>query len=180
MSLTVTSIVMSGSDDDLLRQLSHELQRLLPREVQDDYELLVPAMRRLPRGLRAMASTHRLDVSMAVDDLGWHFFNFHHCGLCDEIQWGLRELEAIEAAQVFESARALVQPHWDEIGRMKANGPKVFANWYPKSGVEKLLTPLNHRLWDVCNQSTDHGLMQYWLNYARKYPARVLEIPDSR
>lgn len=31
---------------------------------------------RLPIGLRAMAATHHLDISLTLDDLGWHFLNF--------------------------------------------------------------------------------------------------------
>lgn len=30
----------------------------------------------LPQGLRAMAATHHLDISLTLDDMGWHFLNF--------------------------------------------------------------------------------------------------------
>jgi hypothetical protein len=86
MSLSLRDITASNSDEELLRKLSSELELRLPPNVQDDYELLVPAIRALPRGLRAMASTHRLDVSMAIDDLGWHFHNFYNRAFCDETQ----------------------------------------------------------------------------------------------
>jgi hypothetical protein len=174
MSVSVQDINASSSDEHLFRQLSSELQRRLPPHLHDDYELLVPAIRGLPRGLRAMASTHRLDVSMALDDLGWHFYNFHHRAFCDETQWGLRELEAVEAAEIFESARALVEPHWDEVGSLRAIGWKAFADWYSDSSLERALAPLNGRLWAICGQSP-YGLMQNWLTYARRYPEKIAE-----
>jgi hypothetical protein len=172
MSLTLRDITTSNSDEELFHKLSFELQSRLPPDVQDDYELLVPALRALPHGLRAMASTHRLDVSMAIDDLGWHFHNFYNRAFCDETQWGLRELEAVEAAEIFESARALVEPHWEEIGSYIAIGGDAFADWYSDSGVERAMGPLNKRLWAICERSS-YGLMQYWLDYARNHPERV-------
>ncbi len=165
----------SASDEELFSELSSKLERCLPPQLQDDFELLVPAMRALPRGLRAMAAIHRLDVSMALDDLGWHFFNSHHRALCEETQWGLRELEAVEAAGIFASARALVEPHWNEMGALRAIGPEAFAEWYSASGLETALHPLNRRLWAVCGRSPDYGLMRFWLDYARKHPDRVTE-----
>src|SRR5207248_1722656 len=115
-----------------------------------------------------MGAIHRLDVSMSLDDLGWHFYNFHNRLLCDETLAGLRELEALEAAVIFESALALVEPHWDEIRSLKAIGHEAFTDWYSDSGLETTLAPLNRRLWAICGQSP-YGLMQFWLDYARKY-----------
>ncbi len=163
------------SDETLFDQLTAELQRRLPFVVQEDYDLLVPAIRSLPRGLRAMASTHRLDVSMAMNDLGWHFFNFCDRPFNEEIVWGLRELEVVEVAEIFGLARGFVEPHWDEIGHLRANGRKAFADWYSKSDLKQTLNPLNSRLWAICELSKDYGLMQFWLDYARKYPDRLSE-----
>jgi hypothetical protein len=173
MGLRTQDATVSAADEELFRQLSSELERRLPADVHDDYELLIPAMHKLPRGLRAMAATHRLDVSMAVDDLGWHLHNFHHRAFCDETQWGLRELEAAEAADIFGSARGLVEPHWDEIASLKAIGGEAFVEWYKDSGLERELAPLNRRLWAICKRSPSYGLMAYWLVYTRKYPERV-------
>ena len=103
MGLNTHNRTTNDSDDELLRQLSSDLERLLPANVQNDYDLLILAMRRLPRGLHAMAAIHRLDLSMALDDLGWHFYNFYHWDFANETQWGLRELEAGEVAEIFES-----------------------------------------------------------------------------
>ena len=39
---------------------------------------LAEEIQRLPVGLRAMAATHHLDISLTLDDIGWHFLNFGH------------------------------------------------------------------------------------------------------
>jgi hypothetical protein len=122
-----------------------------------------------------MAAIHRLDVSMAMDDLGWHFFNFYHRGLCDETKLGLRELEALEVVEVFEQALAKIEPNWEKIGRLREESPNAFANWYDASDLGAALKPLNKRLWEICASSPQYGLMHFWLIYARKYPERVLE-----
>jgi hypothetical protein len=172
MSLTVKDIKEAKSDEHLFKMLSSELQRCLPEQVQNDLGTLVQALRGLPRGLRAMAATYRLDVSMAMNDLGWHFFNNHNLEFSEEIQSGLHELEATEAADIFEKAKALIQPHWNQIGQLTA---KTFADWYESSGLAAALSPLNKQMWKICSESKDYGIMSYWLIYARKHPEQVLK-----
>jgi len=130
-------------------------------------------MRKLPRGLHAMAATHRLDLSMALDDLGWHFYNFYSRDFADETLWGLRELQADEVADIFEAARATVEPHWDEIGSFRAIGVSAFADWYSQSDLESALKTPNRQMWAICGRSS-YGLMQFWLDYARRYPERLI------
>jgi hypothetical protein len=86
----------------------------------------------------------------------------------------LRELGAVEAAEIFECSRTLVEPHWEEIGSYIAIGGDGFAAWYSDSGVERAMDPLNRRLWAICERSS-YGLMQYWLDHARSHPERVTE-----
>lgn len=165
-------LVKSASDDDLLDALTAELQRLLPPAIQANYPELVAAIQRLPIGLRSMAATHRLDVSMSLDDLGWHFYNFHDRAYAEETLAGLLELEAAEVADIFQSAYDLVSPQWEEIGKFDSRSGDAFAKWYSKSALNKALDPLNLRLWAICNEQPN-GLMQFWLDYARKYPERL-------
>lgn len=122
-----------------------------------------------------MAAIHRLDVSMAMDDLGWHFYNFHSRELADETLRGLVELEATVAAEVFRKAMELIEPHWDTIGRLSAQPGDSFSDWYVDSPLDEALTPLNEKLWDICTAAGKYGLLSYWLTYARKYPERVTE-----
>ena len=50
------------------------------------------AIHQRPVGLRSMAATHRLDVSLTLDDIGWHFLNFGKPNFVRETKSGLREL----------------------------------------------------------------------------------------
>src|SRR5206468_12566443 len=55
----------------------------------------------LPSGLRAMAATHWLDISLTLDSLTWHFGNFGEPQLVAETEAGLRELGLHELALCF-------------------------------------------------------------------------------
>jgi hypothetical protein len=175
MYLTITDIQGAASDKVLFDRLSGELANHLPPELNDDLGAFLAKLDDLSPGLRAMAATFQLDVSMALDDLGWHFANWHHRPYCEETSRGLWELGANEVAQVFDQAYQIVLPHWDAVSGMLATGFQVFSEWYPHSELEKALGPLNNRLWDICAVSPEFGLMRYWLDYARRFPERVVQ-----
>lgn len=120
-----------------------------------------------------MAATYELDVSLALDDLGWHFANWHHRAYCEETLWALRELEAKEEAEIFARAYALVQPYWSELGEVLDKSFEYFVEWYPGSPLETVTTPLTQRFWEL--QKKDNGLFGYWTRYARKYPHKVMQ-----
>ena len=71
MSTLNSKSISSSSDDELFTLLSKELEYRIPA-ARGSLEFLVQ-IRRLPVGLRAMAATYELDVSLTMDDLGWHF-----------------------------------------------------------------------------------------------------------
>ncbi len=177
MSFSLREIKSATSDGALFKLLSAELQGRLPEKVHQSPDVLVRAIRGLPSGLRAMAAIHRLDVSMAMDDLGWHFHNFHHPELCDETARGLRELGAGEVLEIFEQARSRFEAHWESVGNRSQESLAVFPEWYESSGLEAALAPLNKRLWKICSESPDHGLLRFWLDYARQHPERLLDKP---
>src|SRR6516162_6430219 len=155
MVLTIKAIRGARSDKRLFDKLTAELTRRLPIDLHDDLDQFVEVLRSLPPGLRAMAATFKLDVSMALDDLGWHFANFHHREYCDETRCGLWELEAKEVAQIFDKAFKLVLPYWDQISDMLAVDFFVFVEWYNDSELLKALGPLNNRLWDLGDESPE-------------------------
>ncbi len=64
----------------------------------------------LPPGLRAMAATHWLDISLTLDSLTWHFGNFGEPQLVAETEAGLRELGLAELASCFVEAKELMLP----------------------------------------------------------------------
>ena len=65
---------------------------------------------RLPPGLRAMAATHWLDISLTLDSITWHFGNFGEPGLVAQTEAGLHELSLHELAACFVEARNLMTP----------------------------------------------------------------------
>jgi len=172
MPLTQQFIRQCSDDEALFKALSAELCRRMPPELEWDRDDLMARMRACPPGLRAMAAVYQLDVSMTLDDFGWHFGNWHHRAYCEETLRGLRELGAHEAAEIFQAAYALVQPYWDRIGELLQQDFDEFAKWYRGSDLEKALDPLNRRMWDFCKR-TKFGLLDYWVPYARKYPGKV-------
>jgi len=170
MSLTSAAIQSAASDDELFNLLSNELSWVFPPEIQDDPERFLAALPKAPRGLRAMATIHALDVSMSLDDLGWHFLNNNDERLIQETAMGLQELEAKEAADIFLSAWALVKPHMQDIERLQSSAeePQDFLDSF---GIQEKMDPLSERMWALCESCGQFGLMSYWLSYARKHPA---------
>jgi hypothetical protein len=73
--------------------IRHTLTKQVRRH-ESHREFLVE-LRRLPPGLRAMAATYELDVSLTMDDLGWHFGNWHSTELAQGTAHGqLKQLIA--------------------------------------------------------------------------------------
>lgn len=151
------------SDDDVFKLLGQTLEHSLPDR--NDPSFLEEA-RKLPRGLRAMAVTYELDVSLTLDDLGWHFGNWHDKELAEETAAGLEELGATELATLFRQAFAHAQQYWTELGR------EDWMKWYHHSELEQAVEPLNDRAWALLKEKP-HGIFSYWIDYARRYPERV-------
>ena len=167
MALTEAQIVESAGHNDLLDLLFAELRWRMPPEEPFHMGRFLKKIRTIPIGLRAMAATFELDVSMALDDLGWHFGNWTHRGYCDETLRGLRELEAGEYAEMFAKAYALAQACWTELSAPHDD----FVKWYNKSDLHKATEPLSLRWWEL--QENDEGIFGCWTRYARKYPHKV-------
>lgn len=178
MALTEAQISECTGDEALFELLSAELQRRLPYGEGSDLDEFLEDLGAMPIGLRAMAAIYQLDVSICLDDLAWHFANWHHRAYCEETLWALRELEAFEAAEIFAEAYALVQPWWDKIGELVAEDFDRFVKWYPDSDLEKAMDPLTRRMWDLCGSGEGHrnGLLNSWAPYARKYPHKVVPV----
>jgi hypothetical protein len=164
---TIARVRAAESDDALLELLSGELSRRLPhgRRANDAY---VRELQSLPPGLRAMAATYELDVSLALDDLGWHFGNWHHLGLAQETLAGLRELGAVRMAELFQAAFGFAQRSWSELG------DPAWPQWYTGSALARELEPLNSEAWALWGESK-LGLLRYWLSYARAHPEQLMD-----
>jgi len=173
MALTASQIRSTPTDADLLQLLQTELNSAFPVDSRRDAPVFLSKLQTAPRGLRAMAATFELDVSMAMDDLAWHFVNHHSLDWYEETRLGLRELEAIEAAKLFEKAFAIIQPHWVELGNVaQGEDSSAIHAWLDASGIQKRMDPLDKQMWTLLGQWPKEGLMHCWATYARKYPGR--------
>jgi hypothetical protein len=172
--LSPQRIARTRSDDALFKLLGGELKRLVPLYDSDNLEPFVKSLANLPPGLRAMAATYELDVSMALDDLGWHFANWHHQGLALETLAGLRELGALAEATIFERALEIALARWDFFAS------KGFVHAYFGSDIDQALKPLNERLWRLLGYRGEGGrsLLALWAPYARRLPERVCATRD--
>jgi len=175
MALTVKQILSARTDEALFKLLSEELARLFPPSVLGNTDLFLAALQIVPRGMRAMAAIYQLDVSMALDDLAWHFVNHHDRRLYEETRLGLRELEAHAAAVLFEKAYEIVASHWDELGLVMQEilGGDIH-DWLDSTGIQKQIDPLNAKMWALIKRNETYGLMHYWLSYARTHAERCV------
>lgn len=174
MALTETQIRECPTDEKLSKLLSAELGRRLPDGEDPDLNLFLRRLQLIPKGLRAMALSYQLDVSITMDDLGWHFANWHHRRYCEQTIWALRELEALEYAELFVMAYAFAQLWWDRIGDLARHDFRDFVEWYSHSEFETATMPLTRRMWEL--QNIDRGLLGFWTSYARKYPNKVVGV----
>jgi hypothetical protein len=115
MKLSLADIQNEKDDERLFKLLTSALNELFPPDVQNDQNQFVIALTNAPSGLRAMAGIFDLDVSMSLDDLAWHFGNHNDERFLQETVASLRELEALEAADIFLSAWEIVKPYLPEI-----------------------------------------------------------------
>jgi hypothetical protein len=177
MALTIAQLRKAQSDDDIFHLLKAELNALFPPDSRRDNAVFLSRLQTAPQGLRAMAATFELDISMALDDLAWHFVNHHDLDLYEETSNGLKELGATEAAELFDAAFAIVKPRWEELETVSQNQESGSANahdWLDETGVQKQIDPLSKRMWKLLDQWRDVGLMHYWITYARAYPERCV------
>ena len=171
MALTEAQILECTGHDDLLELLLSDLRVRLPPGEPFHMGRFLEKIRTIPIGLRAMAATFELDVSMTLDDLGWHFGNWAHRGYCDETLRGLRELEASEYAEMFAKAYELAQSCWTELRDLSHDD---FKKWYDRSDFHKTTALLSSRWWDL--EEIDGGIFGHWTRYARKYPHKVVRM----
>jgi hypothetical protein len=175
MALNISQIQAVKSDEELLRLLMGELNLLFPQELRRDRVVFLSKLQVAPLGMRAMAMTFELDVSMSLDDLAWHFANHYDLDLYEETLLGLRELGAVEAADLLAEAFSIMEPYWPELGEIvDGKHPDGTHEWLDQNGIQERIDPLNKRMWKLLNQWPELGLMRYWLDYARKFPQRCV------
>jgi hypothetical protein len=173
MTVTLSDIQNASDDEELFQRLSSALGEAFPPELQEKRDQFYAALLAAPRGLRAMAGIYDLDVSMTLDDLAWHFLNHNDERFLQETAASLREIEADDSAALFSAAWDILKPYLLEI-RDKDWDAEDPHDYLDRTGIQSRIDPLNEDMWAICKACGKLGLMQYWLNYARKYPERCV------
>jgi hypothetical protein len=156
--------IHASSDEELFALLGKELARRITAD-RTSPEFLAQ-IRSLPVGLRAMAATYDLDVSLTLDDVGWHFGNWHSRELAEETAAGLNELGAVDLAKVFRESYRTAQDYWNELGS------EDWMDWYHGSEFEKAVSPLSKKARALL-KGKKSGILDFWVAYARRFPERV-------
>jgi hypothetical protein len=157
---------LSAEDDALVSQVFGLLKAYVHANPYGWDGALAEEIRPLSPGLRAMAATHHLDVSLTLDDIGWHFLNFGHPSHVNETELGLRELGLPDVADIFREAYALVRPHLPEIRRPGGDYYAVIE----QAGHSKRIDELTDQ---ARAQLGGQGIYRQWAAYAKQHPDRV-------
>jgi hypothetical protein len=157
---------LSAEDDALVSQVFELIQTQIHAHPYAWDGAFAEEIRCLPPGLRAMAATHHLDVSLTLDDIGWHFLNFGHPSHVAETELGLRELGLPDLADMFREADTLVGPLLSEIRRPGGDYYGVIE----QARHTKRIDELSSRARSVLG---DQGIYPRWAAYAREHPDRV-------
>lgn len=125
---------------------------------------------RLPPGLRAMAATHWLDISLTLDSITWHFGNFGEPGLVAQTEAGLRELGLHELAECFIEAKNLMTPLLAE--RTEADGDLY--EILGRAGLRERADEINRRAWALDHLGPGESVIyEAWIRHTREHPDRV-------
>jgi hypothetical protein len=162
--------MLALGDEDLLKEIFSTLSKSIS-SVADPYSedgSYAAAIASLPTGLRAIAATHHLDISLTMDDIGWHFLNFGEPGLVRDTEAGLRELDLGDIADYFAEAHTIVNPLKPEI--------KEAEDYYACLESRGLMTRIEE-LTDKASKRqptvSDSPIYAAWIKYARAHPEKV-------
>lgn len=124
----------------------------------------------LPQGLRAMAATHCLDISLAIDSLTWHFGNFGEPKLVTETEAGLRELGLPELAACFVEAKELMVPLLAQRTESSGDPYEILE----RAGLGNRADELDRRALALDDLGPGKSVIyEAWIRYAREHPDRV-------
>lgn len=160
---------LAKSNEDLLTELLDLLKSRVQGDPYSSDGAFANELSSLPRGLRAMAATHWMDVSLALDSLTWHFGNFGEPGLVTQTNEALLELNLKDLAGVFREAADLMRPF---VEQMSPDHPPD--ELLEKAGLAERGRELDRKAWDLSKSSTgDSAIYEAWAAYVREHPERV-------
>jgi hypothetical protein len=164
---------LDKEDGGLLKELQDLLTARVSGDPYSEDGSFAENLAMLPSGLRAMAATHWLDVSLALDSITWHFGNFGEPRLVAQTEEGLTELGLHDLAACFREAKELMVPLL--AGRTEEDGDPY--EILKQAGLEKRGDELDRRAWDLDKpESGDSVIYEAWVRYARQHPDRVFAI----
>ncbi len=168
---------MPETDDELLERIFALLQEKVSEDPYSDDGKFAEQIRSLPVGLRAMAATHWVDVSLALDDIGWHFLNFGERGHVDEVDRGLEEIGLPQLAEWLREADAIMQPLLPRLA-----GGAEYDDVIDDAGQSERLGELSSKAWGLGDDErlpkvSDSVIYGAWVRYARNHPERVFGNP---
>jgi len=162
--------VLALTDEELLKEIFSVLGKSVS-PLADPYSedgSYAAAIGNLPSGLRAMAASHHLDVSLTMDDIGWHFLNFGEPGLVRETEAGLRELGLEEIAEYFVEAHAIVDPLKPEITEAEE-----YYQCLESRGLIERISELTDKASAKQPKLSGSPIYAAWVKYARVHPENV-------
>ncbi len=112
-----------------------------------------------------MAATHHLDVSLTLDDIGWHFLNFGQESHVRETVSGLAELGIPELGAILLEAYEIVLPLLPEI--------HVNDDYYEclqRTGQTQRIKELTDKAVGLLGPN---GIYPFWIAYVRSHPENV-------
>jgi hypothetical protein len=154
--------------------LKHRLEELLTaRALGDPYSTdgsFAANVAQLPPGLRAMAATHWLDISLTLDSITWHFGNFGEPQLVAQTEAALRELGLHELASCFVEAKELMLPLLAK--RIEGDGDPY--EMLERAGLKARADEIDRRAWSLDDLGPDRSVIyEAWIRYTRQNPERV-------
>jgi hypothetical protein len=160
---------LTKNNDDLLNELLDSLKNRVQGDPYSSDGSFANELASLPQGLRAMAATHWLDVSLALDSLTWHFGNFGEPALVTQTEQGLLELGLNDLAGVFRDAAELMRPFVDQMSP-EHTSDELLEN----AGLTVRGKEIDRKAWELGKSGTgDSAIYDAWVRYAREHPERV-------
>jgi hypothetical protein len=161
---------LEKDDEGLIKDLFQLLTARVSGNPYSDEGSFAHNISSLPPGLKAMAATHWLDISLTLDSITWHFGNFGEPGLVAETEAGLRELGLLELAQCFVQARDLMLPLLAK--RTEADGDPY--EILDRAGLRGKGDEIDRRAWAADGRGPgESAIYKSWIRYTRQYPERV-------
>jgi hypothetical protein len=161
---------LQKDDAELQKELFSLLTSRVPGNPYSSDGSFAKNLEALRPGLRAMAATHWLDISLTLDSMTWHFGNFGEPGLVAATEAGLTELGLDELASCFREAKELMVPLLYQRTEADGDSDEILE----RRGLDWKAKEINDRAWDLDDLGPKKSLIyDAWVRYARLHPENV-------